>query len=399
MKNMKTNKKEIDKEFIEENKAETKIIGGREVSRKLGFLRAFEVYLMVSIMFNIAAISVIPLGDAVSPDGGLSSNVHLDGWSYLSYLWIISDSIILWMIINRKIIARKAIIFVCLLNISIQFVHSISDVVSSAINLDIFNLVMYILDFSLSILTWTVMLIYLLRSKKLKVRLDQKVMTREERVEASKLKTVTSKPNTLSYWRNILLYFMLFSFAGHFMEFTYSTFLRFTGGYYDPTDKLWFNLFDPYYVYGFGCVIAILVVTPVKNKASNFFKNNVTSLIITILVGGVLCTAVEFFEGMLINQEHQFWDYSDRFLNFNGQICMQNSIAFGLVVAAIVWIIYPLMDRNIHKAPDAIVNLIFIIVLVSFCIATAFYELKSTEILQYIPQDSQEEVDYRIIQG
>lgn len=57
-------------------------------------------------------------------------------------------------------------------------------------------------------------------------------------------------------------------------------------------------------------------------------------------VGAVLITLVEYGTGMLLNVHWglQIWDYSDKALNIQGQICLPYSLLWFILLPAAIWL-------------------------------------------------------------
>lgn len=59
-------------------------------------------------------------------------------------------------------------------------------------------------------------------------------------------------------------------------------------------------------------------------------------LVVQMILGAVIITALEFITGLLFNQNYEIWDYRDLPFNYKGQICLLFSIIWvGLSYIAI----------------------------------------------------------------
>ena len=47
---------------------------------------------------------------------------------------------------------------------------------------------------------------------------------------------------------------------------------------------------------------------------------------VKVLLGAAAVTGMEFMAGLLVNQQHQVWDYTDMPMNFRGQVCLPYSL-------------------------------------------------------------------------
>jgi len=66
-------------------------------------------------------------------------------------------------------------------------------------------------------------------------------------------------------------------------------------------------------------------------------------LVLIFVVGGLVATVVEYLGHVLLQRllGLVLWDYSTRFGNFQGRVCLGNSITFGLASLAVVCVIDP----------------------------------------------------------
>lgn len=79
-------------------------------------------------------------------------------------------------------------------------------------------------------------------------------------------------------------------------------------------------------IYGFGAVFITLFV----DKAISRFSD---SLIVIFTSGLVIATFLELVSGATIEKifKVRYWDYSKRFMNFKGLICLRSSMFFGVM--------------------------------------------------------------------
>ena len=82
-------------------------------------------------------------------------------------------------------------------------------------------------------------------------------------------------------------------------------------------------LIGPYCpIYGLASLCMIFLLKP--------FSNN---LFFLFLMAILICSVFEYFVSFLMEKlfRARWWDYSDRFFNLNGRICLRNSIIFGVL--------------------------------------------------------------------
>ena len=132
---------------------------------------------------------------------------------------------------------------------------------------------------------------------------------------------------SLGQW---LLFFFLYCFLGWVWESCYVSAKR----------RQWVNrgfLHGPMLpIYGTGAVIILLATIPVRD-----------SLWLVFLLGMLAATALEYVTGAAMEAlfKVRYWDYSHKKFNFQGQICLESSLAWGLLTI--------LMTRIIHKPIEA----------------------------------------------
>lgn len=68
--------------------------------------------------------------------------------------------------------------------------------------------------------------------------------------------------------------------------------------------------------------------------------------------------------GLIVNADLQLWDYTENFGNIMGQVCLQNTLAFGVAASIIAWFVYPMMEKWIARVQRDIMNIVFVVVLV-----------------------------------
>ena len=147
-------------------------------------------------------------------------------------------------------------------------------------------------------------------------------------------------------------------------------------GEYDASNTiLWRDWLYPFPMEGAAVVIIALVLYPfflwLKKKFTG--KKRWLAYVISFFAGALLCTLIEFSMGLIVNADLQLWDYRDNFCNIMGQVCLQNTTAFGVVAAIITWWVYPLMERWIARVPRDIMNIVFVVVAIFGAILWSLY--------------------------
>lgn len=98
-------------------------------------------------------------------------------------------------------------------------------------------------------------------------------------------------------------------------------------------------------IYGFGVVIVLLCLTPLK-------KN-----LLLLFLGSVLLTSLlEWVTGFVLEKifHQRWWDYSDEPFNLCGYICLRFSIAWGFACLFVVDMLHPTILFVIRLIPHAL---------------------------------------------
>ncbi|MBP3867298.1 MAG: putative ABC transporter permease [Eggerthellaceae bacterium] len=168
---------------------------------------------------------------------------------------------------------------------------------------------------------------------------------------------------TWPFWRDLGIYFIVFSFAGHWAEmlFCYNIHLGVFMGDVDFSEvMLWHQWLFPYFAEGVAVVLIVVLLTPVKEWLLKKFGGCVLpAVLVSVVVTAAVCTTVDFTCGMICNQNYEVWDYRALPFNFMGQVCLQNSTVYTVAASLILWIFYPLMDRGLRRMPRSFADGLF----------------------------------------
>lgn len=150
---------------------------------------------------------------------------------------------------------------------------------------------------------------------------------------------------------NILTYFVIYSFLGWVMESIVRSIaekkLINTGFLVGPMCP----------IYGIGAMIMLLFL--------DRFENNIPLLFIVSIV---VLTIWEYLVGVLLETifKTKYWDYSDQKFNFQGRVCLTNSICWGILGVLFVKGIHPAIIKLLEKVNIHILHYaIFIIAIVA----------------------------------
>lgn len=95
-------------------------------------------------------------------------------------------------------------------------------------------------------------------------------------------------------------------------------------------------------IYGTGMAIILLALDPIKGNVVGLF------------IGGMLlASALEYLTGWAMEKifHAQWWDYSHKFCNLHGRICLFNSLAWGFLSLGMVLFVQPALLRVIDRLP------------------------------------------------
>ena len=157
---------------------------------------------------------------------------------------------------------------------------------------------------------------------------------------------------------NIMWYFFIYAFLGWCTEVSF--FAVKTGKF---VNRGFLN--GPVCpVYGFGLVIIIVALTPLKEDLLLLFLGSV-----------VITSSLEFLTGWALEKifHTRWWDYTNNKFNLHGYICLGFSIIWGLAATAVMKIIQPIIETAIGFIPPAVgwvMLAIFSVLIVCDLIAT-----------------------------
>ena len=149
----------------------------------------------------------------------------------------------------------------------------------------------------------------------------------------------------------LIKYFIIYSFLGWIMESVFRSFcekkLINTGFLRGP--------FCP--IYGFGATIMFLFLKQFENR-----------LILLFCIAIIVLTAWEYIVGVILETlfHTKYWDYSDHKFNFQGRICLTNSICWGILGVLFVKYIHPFVQGIIAKIDINLLNYVMAIFFMVF---------------------------------
>lgn len=147
----------------------------------------------------------------------------------------------------------------------------------------------------------------------------------------------------------LLKYFIIYSMLGWVMESVFRSIcerkLINTGFLKGP--------FCP--IYGIGAIIMIV-----------FLKQFQDNIFLLFLMSFIVLTIWEYVVGVFLEKvfNTKYWDYSNHKVNFQGRICLTNSIYWGILGVVFICYIHPFISEKLLLVPGYIVNILAITIMV-----------------------------------
>lgn len=135
-------------------------------------------------------------------------------------------------------------------------------------------------------------------------------------------------------WK-ILLYFILYSIIGFYLETIFALFTKRT------LESRQSFLYGPFcMVYGVGAICLIFCLNKYKNNTSKLF-----------LYGMVVGALVEYFSSYIgeLIMHIKWWDYSGAILNIHGRTCLFYAVCWGILSILLIKYINPFLDKLIDN--------------------------------------------------
>ena len=322
---------------------------------KMGFMR------VVQVLFALHIASVIVYLMLTSRDAMTYNVTNMMDW-----VMVILEGVAFWMFINRYKVARPFVMIMAAVGLVVPVV---ADLVIGTFN-----------PFALvnNGIFYLFLLIYFATSKRVKATLVNDLSKNKGDYEKD---TFVIERRGWPFVRNLIMYFILFSILGHWMEMGMCQFiiLGLVQGEYDPSNTmLWRDWLYPFPMEGAAVVVIALVLYPFYLWLKEKVKPRALAYFVSFLSNALLCTVIEFSMGLLVNADLQLWDYTDNFCNIMGQVCLQNTMAFGVAASLITWFVYPLLERWIARVRPDIMNIVFVVVAVFGAIVWSLYLITPT---------------------
>ena len=327
---------------------------------KLGLLRFVQIGYTVNIAATLFAL-VLTSRDTIT----------YNSVTIFSWITIILQGVALWFLTNHLKQAKNAVVFTSVFCI---VTNIITGIVQNKFSL---------FDSVVNNLWYIFLIVYFLRSKRVDAVLVNDLSTFRPKVRDE----TTLKRGGWPLVRNLIIYFIVFSVLGHWMEAAMCQLIRLNlvQGEYDPTNTmLWRDWLYPYPMEGAAVVIIALILYPLwQYLLERFEKKPIVAYILSFVANALTCSIIEFSMGLIVNADHQLWDYSDMVGNIMGQVCLQNTAAFGVAASIIAWVVYPMMERWLARVPNDTMNIAFVIIAIIGGILWSLYIIDPPENHRY----------------
>lgn len=151
----------------------------------------------------------------------------------------------------------------------------------------------------------------------------------------------------------LLTYFIIYSFLGWIMESIFRSIIE------KKVINTGFLIGPICPIYGFGACIMFL-----------FLGNLKDNIILLFLISFTLLTLWEYIVGVLLEKifNTKYWDYSDHKFNFQGRICLTNSIYWGILGILFIKFIHPFVQNMLGRIDSKLLNFIIMIASITFIV-------------------------------
>lgn len=112
-------------------------------------------------------------------------------------------------------------------------------------------------------------------------------------------------------------------------------------------------------IYGFGAVMMLFVSLPIKDKP-----------ILIYFAGMIAATLLEYIAAVLIENifKIKYWDYTEDKFNFQGRICLESSLFWGVLSVALTLFIHKPVENFVLSLKSNTITIIVFIISIIFLI-------------------------------
>ena len=122
-------------------------------------------------------------------------------------------------------------------------------------------------------------------------------------------------------------------------------------------------------IYGFGAAIMYLCLYHLKGN------------IIAVFITGMIVLSIwEYIAGLVLEKlfKTKYWDYSNNKFNFQGRICLKNSVMWGILGVLFTEVVHPIISQGVSSIPTDILIYAEIIIVILIFIDIVISVLRTT---------------------
>lgn len=322
----------------------------------LGFLRVVQIFLLLRIVITIVSLLL------TSRD-----TIAYTPLTILDWVLVVIDAVAFYFVVNRYKLGRAALIASSAISIIGKIVIVLVDPNTTIAHV-FFSLVFDVF-----------MLCYFIFSSRVKAVLVNDLSTDKGADDSEEL---VLDRKSWPFWRNNIMYFVVFSILGHWLEASYCLLIKYglaPGEFHAENTMLWRDWLYPYPMHGTAVVLMGLILYPLFVWFKKNLKGRFTPYIASYVANVITVTLIELIGGLLWNQNLQNWDYTNMPFNFLGQVCLTNSLLFGVAASIITWWVYPMCERALARMRPANANILFVVVAIVGAILFSLYVIAPPE--------------------
>lgn len=160
----------------------------------------------------------------------------------------------------------------------------------------------------------------------------------------------------------LILYFAIYSFLGWMLETIFESL----------SEKKFVNrgflkgCFCP--LYGFGAIL----VSEVSMYLNKYTVNYYSWVFMCVIGSIILASALEYVTGYILEKlfNCKWWDYSDKFANINGYVCLEFSLLWGIIAFVFVRVVHPIISELVLNIPVKARGSIALVLVIYFVLDT-----------------------------
>lgn len=110
-------------------------------------------------------------------------------------------------------------------------------------------------------------------------------------------------------------------------------------------------------LYGTGAVLLLYIALPLRDRP-----------VLMFFAGMLAATILEYVTGWAMESlfKIKYWDYSEHKFQYQGRICLQSSVAWGVLSILLVWVIQPPIARGVALLPPFAAGILALTISVIF---------------------------------